>query len=237
MVLNKLHKIYKRVKVKTLDKKYEKISFSQCGEDLIIKFIFDSLGISKPSYIDIGAHHPYYISNTALLYKSGSRGINIEPDPTLFKKFIRHRPDDRNLNVGIGSSNSVCDFYIISTPSLNTLSKEEAEKYSEQGDYKIKSIEKIKVKTLTDVLNKFSCDEFPQLLTIDAEGVDETIIKLIDFEGNYPIVICIETISFSTSGNGKKNNNLIKYIINNGYILYADTYINTIFVREEIWRR
>ena len=46
-------------------------SFSQCGEDLIVNYIFNLRGISLPSYLDIGANHPYFISNTALFHKKG----------------------------------------------------------------------------------------------------------------------------------------------------------------------
>ena len=217
--------------------KFKKISFSQCGEDLIVKYIFDALGIAKPTYIDIGAHHPYFISNTALFYKNGSIGINIEPDPTLFKEFIKFRKNDINLNIGISDDNCELDFYIISSPTLNTFSKDEAAKYSLEGNYVIKSIEKIKVEALKDVLNDFSNGIFPQFLSLDAEGVDEIIIRELDFENNYPIVICIETISFSTSGNGIKNLRLIDYIERMGYMVYADTHINTIFVRKENWKK
>lgn len=235
MLLNKIkNKLISKV-LSSVEDKYKKISFSQCGEDLIVKFIFDCIGIHKPTYIDIGAHHPYYISNTALFYKIGCRGINIEPDSTLFNEFLMYRKEDKNLNIGISDSNTELDFYIISSPTLNTFSKEEAGKYSLQGDFKIKSIEKIKVKTLKNVLNEYSNGVFPQYLSIDAEGVDEVIIKEIDFENNYPIVICIETISFSTSGSGIKNTALINFIIDKGYMLYADTHINTIFVRNESW--
>jgi FkbM family methyltransferase len=216
---------------------YKKISFSQCGEDLIVKFIFDNLGIYKPTYIDIGAHHPYFISNTALFYQIGSRGINIEPDPILFKEFLKFRKEDKNLNIGIVNSDTEMDFYIISTPTLNTFSKEEAEKYSKEGNYVIKSVEKINVRTLSNILNEFSNGIFPQFLSLDAEGVDEIIIKQIDFDKNFPIVICIETISFSTTGNGIKNIELIKYIESKGYIVYADTNINTIFVKKCFWKK
>lgn len=219
------------------ENKNKKISFSQSGEDLIVKFIFDNLGIHNPTYIDIGAHHPYFISNTALFYKNGSRGINIEPDPTLFKGFLKYRKEDINLNIGISDCNSELDFYIISSPTLNTFSKEEAEKYAMEGDFRIKSIEKINVQLLSNILNEFSNGIFPQFLSIDAEGVDEVIVREIDFDKNFPIVICIETLSFSTSGNGIKNIELIDYIVNKGYLVYADTYINTIFVRNENWQK
>ena len=129
------------------------------------------------------------------------------------------------------------DFYVISSPTLNTFSKDEADKYCLEGDYQLKSIEKIKVQILSDIIKDFSNGIFPQFLSLDAEGVDEIIIREIDFDKNYPIVICIETITFSISGNGIKNLGLIDYITNKGYLVYADTNINTIFVKKEIWQR
>jgi len=41
-------------------------SYCQSGEDLILSLAFYSLGISRPTYLDIGAHHPEYLSNSAL---------------------------------------------------------------------------------------------------------------------------------------------------------------------------
>ncbi len=119
---------------------------------------------------------------------------------------------------------------------MNTFSKDEALKYSKQGDYFIKQVEKVKVLKIEKILGDFFESSFPQFLSIDAEGVDESIIKSINFEKHFPLVICIETISFSTSGRGLKNTNLINYIINKGYLVYADNYINTIFVKKDLWQ-
>ena len=45
-------------------------SFSQEGEDLILKRLFDHLKPNdKGFYIDIGAHHPVRFSNTYLFYR------------------------------------------------------------------------------------------------------------------------------------------------------------------------
>src|ERR1035437_2058923 len=77
-------------------------SYSQCGDDLNIDYVFRWRGIAHPSYIDIGANHPYSISNTAIFYENGCRGINVEANPQLIFVFQAARPDDINLNVGIG---------------------------------------------------------------------------------------------------------------------------------------
>lgn len=217
--------------------KFEKISYSQCGEDMIVKHLFDQMGNFKPSYLDIGAHHPFYLSNTACFYKNGSSGINIEPDPALFQNFIKHRKRDKNLNIGVSDMEGELDFYVISDSTLNTFSKAEAENYLGMGNYGIKEVKKIKVDTLRNVINKHSAGKFPDFLSVDAEGIDEIIVKEVDFATNYPVVICIETVSFSTTGKGKKNQALIEFISSRGYIAYADTNVNTIFVRRDKWER
>ncbi len=216
---------------------YKKTSYAQAGEDLIVRFLFDELQVFRPSYIDIGAHHPFFLSNTALFYEAGCRGINIEPDPMLFEAFKKLRPDDTNLNIGIGAENGEADFYIISAPTLNTFSKEEAEGYKKEGDYYITQTLRMPINTISNIVDKHNNGVFPQYLNLDAEGVDDMIVRSIDYGKNYPLVMCIETISFSTSGHGVKNNDLIAFVKEKGYMVYADTYMNTIFVREEAFRK
>jgi FkbM family methyltransferase len=220
-----------------MNKKYKKTSFSQSGEDLIISFIFNALKIKKPTYIDIGAYHPFHYSNTALLYKSGSSGINIEPDPTMFKLLIKYRKRDINLNIGIGEKQGVADYYRMNVPTLNTFSKSTAEKYRNEGDYFITDVSKIEISTLPNVINNYCDNIFPDFLNLDAEGIDETILKDLDLIQVKPKVICMETISFSTSGRGIKNTDLIQYLVQRDYMHYADTYINSIFVKKNLWMR
>jgi FkbM family methyltransferase len=216
---------------------FEKKSYSQCGEDIIVKYLFDNIGIFKPTYLDIGAHHPFYLSNTAIFYESGCTGINIEPDPNLFSSFLTNRNRDINLNIGIGLVNETADFYLINVPTLNTFSKSEAENYSKEGDFFIKEVKKIELNTLSFILEKYCNNIFPDFLSLDAEGVDEIIIKNLESLNSKPTIICIETISFSQSGNGVKNNNIIEYLNQNGYLMYADTNINSIFILKEKWIR
>ncbi|MBU1260879.1 MAG: FkbM family methyltransferase [Planctomycetes bacterium] len=205
-------------------------SYSQCGEDLIIKFLFKNyLNIEKPSYIDIGAHLPFRYSNTAIFYGSGSRGINIEPDPFLFGKIQKYRKKDINLNIGIADKQGVLDFYVINNRTLNTFSEKEAKSYEKQG-YRIKEIKQIKVETLGYVIQRYSNNIFPDFLSVDAEGIDEMILKSIDYSLNYPKVICVETLDFSTQVHRTEICDLLE---SKGYIKYANTHINSIMVRKE----
>jgi FkbM family methyltransferase len=217
---------------------YVRTSYSQCGEDLIIDFLFQQMGVEKPSYIDIGAHHPRYINNTFLFYLKGSRGISIEPDPSLIAEFNSVRKEDINLNIGIGDVNGEADFYIMNEPTLNTFVKEEAERMeAEKSAYKIAEVKKIKISPLADVIKKHSGGKFPDLLSIDVEGLDEEILKSIDYTSAIPKVMCVETLTFSAEGKGVKKNELIEFVKSKGYMVYADTYINTIFVREHLYMK
>ena len=217
--------------------KFRNYSYSQAGEDRIIDFVFNQIGIASPTYLDVGAHHPYYLSNTALFYEKGCRGLNIEPDPTLFSQFPICRKNDINVNCGIGISDGQLELNIMNVPALNTFSFDEARRLENEDGFKIIAREKIAVLTLDTLLKKYNNDVFPDLFSLDVEGLDEDIIKSIDFERRKPIVICLETISYSGTGKGIKNHEIIHYLEEKGYLPYADTNINTIFVLKERWVR
>jgi len=215
--------------------KFQKLSYSQCGEDLIVEFIFNQLGIYKPTYLDIGAHDPFYLSNTAIFYKKGCRGINVEPDINLYNKIIKHRQQDINLNIGIAESTGYAEFYVMNVPTLNTFSADQVDLYKKEGGYFVAEIKNIKLDTVKNVID-YNNGVFPDFLSLDAEGVDEIVIKSINYS-NKPKVICVETLSFSNSGNGLKNNDIIEFLNDNGYFLYADTHINSIFIDRIIWEK
>ncbi|MDP3539058.1 MAG: FkbM family methyltransferase [Azonexus sp.] len=215
----------------------ERLSYAQSGEDLIVDFIFRAMRMEHPSYLDIGAHHPTHFSNTYFFYKSGSVGVTVEPDPTLFRQLRDKRPKDVHLNVGVGEANAASlPFYVMSTKTLNSFSKEEAERYQATGMHRIDKILNIPVVSIGDVLSANFPDRSPDFLSVDVEGLDFQILKAIDFSKYRPIVVCVETITFSENRQEKKVSEIIEYMCNNGYFVYADTYINSIFVDREKWQ-
>jgi FkbM family methyltransferase len=217
--------------------KYGKPSFSQSGEDVIVDFIFSNRGKSNPTYIDVGAHHPYFLSNTAFFYRKGCCGVNIEPDPILFVQLNKDRNRDINLNVGIGVEKGFQDFYVMDSPTMNTFSKHEAEKLAHEHNMPIRKVISVPVDTLTNVINKYCQQTFPDFLSLDIEGLDFDVLQTIDYKKTAPIVICIETISYSPIGKGEKDVRINDLLLDNSYMLYADTNINSIFVKRSFWEK
>ena len=207
-----------------------KRSYSQCGEDLILRHVFNSIGISNPDYIDIGANDPFSLNNTALFYASGSKGINVEPNPSCFKKIEKHRKKDINLNIGIAENSGEMIFYQMYSDVLSTFSYTEAMKREKE----IIKTEKIKVLGINDLFEKYKNQFSFDLINIDIEGLDEQIIKSINFEKYSPKVFCIETVEIIDNNSWTKNKNIINYLVSKGYLYHSDTCINSIFVREDL---
>lgn len=224
-------------KLRQLQRDYSKnfkISYSQCGEDLILQQLFMVLGISKVSYLDVGAHHPTYLSNTYLFYENGGRGVCVEPDPSLFKAFGKKRPRDTHLNCGVGIAPGEADFYVMSTSTLNTFSKVEAERYQSYGQQRIMKTISIKLETINEVIRQ-NFEKAPNLVSLDVEGLDYLILQNFDFKNCRPEVFCLETLSYTEDRSERKLNEIIELMHANGYLTYADTYINTIFVDATAW--
>jgi len=213
-----------------------KMSYSQYGEDIIVRFALETLGIQHPRYIDIGANKPYTGSNTAIFYESGSSGINIEPDPFLFAAFPRFRKRDINLNLGVLDRSGEREFYIMSFRDMSTFLRSEAEARAAKFNAQILQVVTVKVSTLNEIFAEYCSPNPPQFMSLDAEGADEMILRAFDFGSWSPEVICCETLSFTSTTKWEKNESLIRFVESKGYFVLADTWLNTIFVLERAWK-
>jgi FkbM family methyltransferase len=212
----------------------EKVSYSQSGEDLIVDYIFKVRGIKNVSYLDIGANHPCYLNNTYIFYLRGCKGVNIEPNPTMIKRFNVQRPDDISIAAGAAPVKGELIYYELDTPELNTFSKEHALHMEGKG-HKIHRETKLPVITINDIISTHFGSLTPNVIFIDTEGMDYNLVESIDFDKYKPEVLCIESVSYELDGSGVKDSKLIGLIISKGYLLYADTNINSIFVRKDFW--
>jgi FkbM family methyltransferase len=216
--------------------------YSQFGEDLIISFLFNSRGKEQPTYLDIGANHPQFISNTYYFYKRGARGVLVEPNPRLSKLLRSARPRDVVLEVGIGlTAATKADFYIFGgfADGMSTFSKSEATHWETVG---LKGRGKIPVEKVIQVplvpINQIIADNFagkaPDLLSLDVEGLDLDVLKGLDFDHFAPDVICVETLGYDENQLTYKKNDIIEFMLGKDYVSYADTRVNTIFCRPSL---
>lgn len=214
-----------------------KASYSQSGEDMIVDYFFESIGIKQPSYIDIGANQPKKGNNTYLFYLKGASGICIEPDITLIPGLKKVRPRDLILNMGVSmAAEDLAEFYFFKEHyhAWNTFSKEDAAKKSQESGMPFYST-KVKLDTINNITKQYHFQEV-NYLSIDVEGLDLDILKSIDFGRLKPELICVETVAFSITNTLKKNRDIIDYMLSKDYLVYADTNLNTIFCRKDLFK-
>ncbi len=214
-------------------------SYSQFGEDRIVGYLFDTLGIKTLTYLDIGANKPKADSNTYRLYTQGSRGVLVEPNPRLCKVLRSARPRDVVLEVGVGlTADTHAEFFVFGgfADGHSTFSRSVATHWETVG---LKGYGKIPIEKVIQVplipINTIIADNFggkaPNFLSLDVEGLDLDVLKGLDFERFAPDVVCVETLGYHPDQSTFKKNDIIDFMLAKNYVAYADTRVNTIFCR------
>jgi FkbM family methyltransferase len=215
-----------------------KHSYAQAGEDLIVDFIAKAMQIDDITYLDIGAHHPTQFSNTYLFYKRGFRGVLVEPDPELMASIRTVRPHDVCIEAGVGvQAATTAQFFVMSTRTLNTFSEDEAKRYEAMGTQRIEKVLSVPLVTLDHILADRFGDREPILMSIDIEGLDFEVLSTLNLKKYRPPIVCIETLKYSETREETKDARIAQLMSENGYFVYGDTYINTIFVDIVRWRK
>lgn len=213
-------------------------SYSQVGEDRVVNYLFETLGLTDTTYLDIGTNYPVVGNNTYLFYDRGCRGVCIEPDPEMFKRIQKKRPGDKVINAGIGVMNAAgAPFYLFpgNLVGWSTFSEQEAILREKESGLKPEIIS-IPLMNINDIIAA-NFDPYPNFISLDVEGMDLDILKSMDFGRFRPEAICVETISFSITNAERKLNDTIEFMHGKGYLTYADTHVNTIFCKKELFEK
>jgi FkbM family methyltransferase len=191
------------------------------------------LGFRSLTYLDIGAHDPTLINNTYLFYTMGFRGVLVEPNAALTDRLREVRPRDTTLVAGIGvTAAREADYYLMTEPSWNTFSKEEAEHQVEatKGRVSIKEVVKVPLLDINDVMDEHFKGA-PDFVSIDAEGLHLALLKAIDYQRFRPKAICVETL---VSGTNLTIPEIPAFMEQHGYVERGRSFVNTIFVDSKI---
>ncbi len=176
--------------------KYGQQTFAQFGEDVILFAWLDTLRINRPGgfFVDLGAHHPRFSSNTYLLRKLlGWRGMNVEADPALFKVFEKECPECVNVNVAVGGTARKERLTVYNHPGANTMSDMMRERHMANAAVEIRDVIDLDVIAVNDLLNEHLPKDVEfRVLSVDVEGLDQEIIEAFDFTRWRPILILVE---------------------------------------------
>lgn len=208
------------------DQMFGHISYSQHGEDLFILGLFYRLKISRGRYLDLGAHHPEHISNTAALYKHGWTGANVDASEKAIELFKKARPHDININAGIGPEQTVSTFYMFGeNHGRNTFSEKESLSW---GATPSKS-KPLCVITLQDAINTAFKGEWPDFINMDIEGYDLPVLRSLTIppEEITTAVWCIECRS-------NDEEEMKKEMLRLGYSCLCRAVSNLIFVKNNL---
>ena len=198
---------------------------------MVIACIFLQLGIEKPSWLDLGAHHPVDISNTALFYARGGRGINVEANPDLMADFHRLRPQDINLNCGVGPERGKMTLYPYFRGSGGTFRRDWATGIGMTFEREGGSHE-VDVYTVDEIIDVHGRGQFPHLLCVDIEGMDEEVLAALDFAKRAPMVIDVEAFV------GSRESYAIRHTLEGkGFVFLMRCGHNCVFVREDLGPR
>lgn len=202
-------------------------SYSQEGEDMVLRGFYEGRKGYKGFYVDVGALHPYRFSNTLYFYKKGWRGINIEPTPGAMKLFRLFRKRDINLNLGISEAKGKLKFYCFDDPALNSFSDEVSLDRANTTKYKIIKTIDVETLKLADALDKYLPEHTKiDFLTIDAEGLDLTVLQSNNWEKYRPEYILVEDFINLEKINDSSTYNFLSSL---DYTLLAKTGRTSIF--------
>ena len=203
-----------------------KTSYSQSGEDLILLKYLNYKKINKGKYLDIGAFHPRWVSNTYLLHKKGFTGycVDLDEDRLKWFRFARGKKV-KTINGAVSNSYSkyikVYKFKRKSPFSLiDTTSLDHAKYFKSKSDtdYEEVNINNFHINDIFTKVGKIN------VLNIDIEGKDFEVIKSSNLKIIDPELILIE----DNSGYFPPNE-LTEFFSKNEYYLIAICGLTKIF--------
>jgi FkbM family methyltransferase len=203
------------------------LSYSQCGEDLIIKTIFGK-GRKNGTYADIGCNNPIQKSNTFKLYLKGWSGICVDGNADLMKTFEKIRKRDICLHAIVSDNQKEVIFY------QDDQNHELSSVDPELGD-SLRSVNKglkeikMQATTLEAIFEKHLGSHKIDLLCVDVEHHDLEVLRGNNFKKFRPGIICVE---FDGDMASLKGSELDLFLTDKGYapltfstpnVFYRDT--------------
>lgn len=193
---------------------YGNTYFSQWGEDVILAELFRRE--ERGCYVDVGCFDPRLISNTYLLYLRGWRGLNIDPNARVIRRFDRARPDDTNLQVAVSTTRGQVPFRFDGAYSGIVPQR--------SAGQRLGPVEWVDAYPLRDLLEAYLPEADIDLLDVDCEGHDLEVLRSNDWDVFRPRVVLVEVQSIELE------RGIRAFMRSNGYHLLIGMKNSRVFV-------
>ncbi len=191
---------------------------SQGEEDSILR---DLLPGDTGVYVDIGAGHPFHLSNTGAFYERGWRGLLVEPLYQYWPAIIHHRPGDLLYDSAVRNYDGFTILRVQGTVS------------SVLPNWNIQEHAKMMItcETTETLLAKFPViRDACRLCSIDVEGVEQEVLETIDWATFHPEVFVVEYREYDPHALGDDiSGDWLGLLTSQGYKEVARTSMNIIF--------
>jgi FkbM family methyltransferase len=199
--------------------------YSQHGEDYLLWSLFAGKK-NKGFFVEVGALDGIRFSNTYSFELEGWSGVCVEPHPEYFALLERNRPNSHCIESAAGNREGFVEFYAEPRGEFSTLVREIVE--DERYESKMAGYKKIEVpiSSLTRILEDVESPSPIDIVSIDVEGAELSVLEGFDFSYYNPRVLIIEA-----NGSGA-NKSIDKYMKNKGYHKSGRLFSNNFYCRD-----
>lgn len=211
-----------------------RVYFSQFGEDAIVLSMLQTLKMERGGfYVDVGAFHPAFLSNTRMLNLLGWTGVNIEANPNGIALFNRERPNDRNVQAVVSDERGEVEFGIYEAAAISTADPVTRALYERDGRSKLVQALKMQTRTLREIL----AETVPEgrridLMSVDVEGFDLKVLRSNDWQRFAPRFLLVEDQSLSLLD--RPTSAIFEFLKPLGYRLASQAFITSIYLRDQL---
>jgi FkbM family methyltransferase len=149
---------------------------SQLGQDYLAFLLFGSKGY----FVEFGAAHGIYLSNSFALEQIGWTGILAEPSRKWHRELERNRPNSMIFKECVWkTSGESMEFVDAKMGELSTIKEKWSSDHHKREEIDSYTVETISLK---DMLDQAKAPKFISYLSIDTEGSEFEILNAFDFE-------------------------------------------------------
>lgn len=203
-------------------------SYAQLGQDTMINSFLRAKPGSSGFYLDVGAYHPFRISNTYLFYEFGWSGICIDPNPATEKAYQKWRPRDTFVRCAIGDASGELDYWAFKTASQNTCDPRTGSNRASKHPDNLLGVIKTPVKTVDSILEEHAQGRALDFISIDVEGLEDRVFAGFDLDAWKPKVVVFESNERPATHLSSK---FWKHLSAKGYELAVHTSRDAFYIR------